>query len=54
MILPVTHLEVCNRTPVFYSDGQQFPKVGKLLVYKLVIKILETVVHNYARVNNLV
>ena len=28
--------------------GQQFPKVGKLLVYKLVNKILETVVHTQA------
>ena len=39
MILPVTR-GACAF--FFYSDGQQ---VGKLLVYKLVIKILETVVH---------
>ena len=29
--------------------GQQFPKVGKLLVYKLVNKILETVVHTQGK-----
>ena len=52
MIL-VTHLEcVTEHSGCFYSDGQQFVKVGKLQVYELVIKILETC--PYARVNNLI
>ena len=35
----------CNKDVYSCAYGQQFPKVGKLLVHKLVNKILETVVH---------